>query len=553
VGASEEIGALLEKEENKDRDIVLDVDLDGFATTSPGALSLLQTAIPSYEVLTRIFHTVHEDMICDMGVEYWERLKKIHSGNERSNSSSSISSSISSTFTNNGDYDDDDPCETNNLSYVHGPSFKPPRGGGSGDNDDDDHGDDGVGSMAYRIVSNRARAIVKKLYFSYKIDRDAREALGSVVEYYLPSIDATIYDDDDKFVELMDGFLSQPFFVPDETTIEPVLEFHHEVLFRTIFGGGSDDRAAPKVVNVVRSPFYTPDHHLDFIECEVLDRLLDVFGRGSQTLYHSDEVEVNRTGCFLYENEIFPVERRVNTGPHPHVYGSDWTSTNTAYAWFFEDDDDVLGAHYKHLPILVDFWNEHEDPLELTIGDRERPFVVLPGESLTKETHHLERWKISRVRRGGDDQAARPSSSLPKPHPILQIDGKHGERQSHGSISGRRPVRHSTPVALEVTNPSGSGVDAELRSTIDDHDTDGSGSSSGSESRSALLAPGDVRTLRTVHGRRWSIHGVSEKGEEGKGNTGFLGEIVADATLGRRHSVLLFGEGNDASAKGSEL
>jgi hypothetical protein len=491
-GAAEVIEQLLEVAENKNRDIILDVDLDGFSTTSPGALSLFQTSIPDYNLLTRIFHTVHEET-CDMDENYWEKLKS----------------------TGGSSNAEDESCESDEMSFVHGPSFQPPR-------------IDAVGSSVREIRSSRSTALVEDLYFYDKLDEDGTQALVDVLDYYLAAIDTTVFDDE-KFVDMMDSFLLQPFFVPEPETIEPILDFHFDHLFRTIF---ANHRRVPKVINVVRSPFYTPDHHLDSIECKVFDRLLDMFGKrstGSHTLYHFDEVHVDRTNC-LHEPNKFPPLNRFNIGANPHIDATAWKVTHQTYSWFFEDDDEIFGREYKFIPIVVDFVNEHNDTLLVKTMDG-KILRLVPGQRLKEKVNHLSRWELLKTTK--EEPVAQPNEPTTAPFLTIYFNGKDGANQSYGSISGRIPVHHSTPVKMEVTNPSGSGIRVALKTTPND--------GSRKPATDASLSPGETTSLQTVHGERWTIYDTFEKR---------LGEVIANATYGEIHSVLLF---SDEGASGSEL
>ena len=495
-GAAEAIHTILNLKENKDRDIVLDIDLDGFSTTSPGALSLFHSTIPDYGVLTRIFHTVHGD-ICDMEKDYWGEQLKRTSGSTTSNESA-----------------ENKFCESQNQSYSHGPSFRPP-----------------LGSPSNRDPSDRAFELVEDLWFYHKLedDEDVVQALAEVFEYYLPAIDASFYGDE-KFVELLDAFLGQPFYVPESETIEAILDFHFDHLFRTIFE--DPGRRVPKVINVVRSPFYTPDHHLDFIECEVFDRLLEMFVGSKSTplatLYHFEEVLVDRTNCLNQTSKSIP--NRFSIGTNSNIDTNAWRETHETYSHFFEDDDEIVGLDYKHAPIFVDFVNEHNYPL-LVKAPHGQAIHALPGQRLAEKVKHMTRWDIFEA---GDEELA--SEPTKEPLLIIFFDGKKGNKQSYGSISGRIPVHHSTPVKMEVENPSGSGIHVALKTEL-------------SERSSERLAPGETITLQTVHGKRWTIHGVSEE-DKSAGLEQHLGEVIANATFGEIHSILLF---SDEGASGHEL
>mmetsp|Transcript_16777 Transcript_16777/g.41925 ORF Transcript_16777/g.41925 Transcript_16777/m.41925 type:complete len:711 (-) Transcript_16777:2614-4746(-) len=470
-GAAEAIKTILDSEHDKDRDVILDIDLDGFSTTSPGALSLFHSVIPDYEILGRIFHTLHHDL-CDMGREYWEQLKQM--GGKRA---------------------EEEICESQNQNYVFGPPFQPPEGGPIATNGK---------------PSERAYKILEDLMFYFKVEEDAEQerALAEVFEYFLPAIDAWAYDDD-KFINMLDAFLVQPYYVPEAETIHPILEFHFDHLFKTIF----EDRT-PAVVNVVRSPFYCPDHHLEFIECEVFGRLLDMFGNksgASPSLYHFQEVDVDRTNCLADPNK-FPPSNRVSIGTNSNIDAVAWQWTHKTYTWFMEDDDEFWGTGYKYNGIWVEFVNEHKHPLWLKHLHFDT-ILVAPGERITKEAHHMTRWDLYEAK---DNEETISSPALQ----TIYLNGKKGQKQSYGSISGSIPVHYSTPVKMKVENPDDSGIHVVLKSA-DEYEE---------------VPQGYIRTLHTVHGQRWSIHRVFQNLEEQ------LGEVIANATLGEMHSVKLFSD-----------
>mmetsp|Transcript_5257 Transcript_5257/g.12233 ORF Transcript_5257/g.12233 Transcript_5257/m.12233 type:complete len:583 (+) Transcript_5257:324-2072(+) len=506
-GASEAINGILDDSENEEKDIVLDIDLDGFSTTSPGALSILQTAIHDEEVLTRIFHTVHGDEVCDFDAAYWNRL--IEMGKTKTNNSNPISND-----------DNGEACQNYDLSYVHGEPFT---------TSIDDDGD----FLADPIVTDRAKSIVKDLDSYYKMNEEMIVALSRVVEYYLPVIDGHIYDDE-KFIEMMDGFLNQPFYVPDQGTVRLVIDYHFGVVFRGIFGDTNSHgglRRVPKVVNIIRSPFYTPDDHLSFIECEVFDRLLEFFGRGTEPLlYHSDEVDPDRTNC-LHQDNLFPPKYRSSIGENPHIETDQWTETHNTYSSFYEDDDVEFGTWYKFDSITVDFVNEHKETL-LVMIDKYTVLRVSPGEQITEKTNHLSKWEIS-----FENDFSATTFKLSKN--TVFFNGKHGERQTYGSITGWIPIYHLTPVKMEVTNPSDSDIDVELRS-IDLYNSEQQ------HQGIVTISPGEVQTLLTLHGQRWLIRDASTPNK-----SEHLGEFIANATYGKTHSILLFA--GDGGTSGNEL
>ncbi len=479
-GAAESIKIILDQE--PDRDIILDIDLDGFSTTSPGALSLFHSTIPDYGVLTRIFHTAHQ--LCDIGKEYWERLKA--TGGSRAG-------------------DEIEVCQSENQNYVYGPPFEPPKG---------------ASMSKSKHPSDRARKLVEDMiiYFRIEDDKDTIRTLTEVFEHFLPAIDAWAYDDD-KFIELLNAFLMQPFYIPESETIHSILDFHFDDLFSTIF----EDRT-PAVINVVRSPFYCPDHHLEFIECEVFDRLLGMFGHSSgeaPLLYHHEGVEVDRTKC-LSEPNKFPPANRFNIGTNSNLDVWAWKSTHKTFTFFMEDDDEHIGIDYKFYPISLEFVNEHKHPL-LVKHLHGESFLVQPGERMTREVHHMARWDLYRTSSKG--------IVAKRAFQTIYWDAKTSLRQSYGSKSGSIPVHYATPVTMKIENPADRGIHVALKKA----------------DQTERIPPGQVLTLYTVHGERWSIHGVPENdGVEDE----LLGEVIANATLGEVHSVRLF---SDEGMSESEL
>lgn len=167
------------------------------------------------------------------------------------------------------------------------------------------------------------------------------EQLAKVVDYfYVKNMDAAVFDEE-TFLEVFWSFLIQPYFVPDQEIIRLSMDFHFQVLFQGIF-----KEKLPTVVNLVRSPYYTPDHHLDFIECEVVDRFFDLFGHTNKSvLYHTAHVDPDRTHCL---NGMF-------------------------------------------LPALI---NEHPFPLVVTFEDGS-VLETPEGKQVDSNTTHLARWEIT--------------------------------------------------------------------------------------------------------------------------------------------------------------
>ena len=126
------------------------------------------------------------------------------------------------------------------------------------------------------------------------------------------------------------------------------------------------------------------------------------------------------------------------------------------------------------------------------------------------------------------------------------FNGKDGAKQSHGSKAGRIPVHHSTPVKMEVENPSDSGIHVALKSAL--HKKDEGDPETEAEIESASLLPGETKTLQTVHGKVWTIHDVS-RGDDVDDR--LVGKVIANATFGEKHSILLFSD--DESSSGNEL
>lgn len=456
--------------EPSNKDIVLDIDLDGFATTSPGGLSLQQTVIPDPEVLTGIFHTVHETTMCDFDASYWNRLII----QQQSNPSGTPA------------------CVDHNWSYRNSP-FVPPSP-----------------SKTDPIeVSETARDLVEGLWHSHQLGDFGKEQLAKIFDYYyVNNIEAVVFDDE-KFLNMMSSFLTQPYYVPtDQESIRLSMDFHFQALLGAVLQG-----RVPRVINLVRSPFYTPDHHLDFIECEVVDRLFRLFGDDQSKLYHTTHVDLDRTHCL---DAKFPLSRRVDIGheENPHIESDQWQTTSQTYAWFHEDDDDGLGRAYKHTPIEVTLINEH-DPFTLVVTFEDGSVLEVPGgKQVQLKTKHLARWGIALQRENNKNDMEPPLLSRP---PFFQFNGKNGPQQTYGSITGLIPVYDVTPVKLEITNPDTSGKTVEVWGLNDANDR-------------LQLDPGETGTFWSYHGHLWTIHD----------NNDILWEVIANATYGIMHTVELF-------------
>jgi len=277
VGATQTLTDLLDQED-PEKDIILDVDLDGFGTTSPGAMAMHE-AIPSYEDLMRIYHTVHD--LCDMDPNYWQQVKA-----------------------------NVEPKCNYERGLHHGPPFRP--------------------DVPNIRISGKTKRRIRSLHHDENMEQDTRDMLEEMLEIYSSSITETLKG---KFTEKMDAFLTQPFHV-DESTIEPIIDYWHQV-FKAVFVGNR----VPTVIHVVRSPFYTPHHHLDSIECKALDALVDSFGPGAG-VFHSKEVDLNRSGC----GNKFPPKLQHDVGEHEHVEHAPWEHDihDVFYRWDENEDGENL-------------------------------------------------------------------------------------------------------------------------------------------------------------------------------------------------------------------
>eukprot|EP00978_Attheya_sp_CCMP212_P013508 scaffold33937_cov66-Attheya_sp.AAC.1 len=180
AGATQTLTDLLDKED-PEKDIILDVDLDGFGTTSPGAMAMHE-AIPSYEDLMRIYHTVHD--LCDMDPNYWQQVK-----------------------------DNVEPKCNHERGLHHGPPFRTDM------------------PETFRI-SGKTKRRIHSLQHSEQMEPDTESMLEEILELYSSSITEHLKG---KFTEKMDAFLVQPFHV-DESTIEPIIDYWHQVL-KAVFVG----------------------------------------------------------------------------------------------------------------------------------------------------------------------------------------------------------------------------------------------------------------------------------------------------------------------------
>lgn len=447
-GAAHTLINLLDKE-GMEKDIILDVDLDGFGTTSPGAMAM-HDAIPSYEDLMRVYHTAHN--LCDMDPNYWEQLLENNSKPE---------------------------C-TQELSLVHGPPFQAEMPDG------------------FRI-SGKTKRRINSLSHRF-MPGDVYESVEEVLEFYSSSITDNLRG---KFAEKMDAFLTQPFHI-EERTIEPIIDYWHEV-FKTVFVGNR----VPAVIHVVRSPFYTPHHHLDSIECKALDALLDVFGPGAG-VFHAKEVELNRTGC----GNKFPPKLQHDIGEHVHLDPTPWArNVHDAFYWGYDDEDGPGdGDGNAKNPILMKFVNQHE--VDIVLSSEGERLNIAPGSKKVTRARHLSKWDLH--------LASEPKSPIHS----LTIDEEEGRKQSFGSMDGTIPVKDEAPVYMDITNPDDSETYVEVRFVDEDEET---------ESFVAVLAPGDTHGTMTFHGHRFALYALSDDDHEH-----IMGEVTVDATNGDVQEVVMF-------------
>ena len=351
----------------KNKNIILDIDLDGYTTTSPGALALLeQQLFPNQDVLSRVYHTIHNNNYEDdpnpvhmydfNAPQYWQEVLMMHNNNENE--------------IDDGEVDKyKKQYSQRELSYVYGPSFLIPAVDDNSDPLTDPYNGMLHGVYSAEIIELTDYVITNLRHYD-KMNQETVNELEQVFCYYFNTYYKKKHNNGninnnanaitlqrEDLVELLDSFLLQPFFVPsssspsssttskddvnnnnsmsnvgsngnddDHGTIGLIVQYWNTVL-REVFSDGSSINSTtnsssngsivrnyfPAVVNIARSPFYTPDQHLNYIECEVLKGLVGsvtksnnnsntdnaslddgIFGRGAG-LYHSDEVDIHRT------------------------------------------------------------------------------------------------------------------------------------------------------------------------------------------------------------------------------------------------------------------
>jgi len=289
-------------------------------------------------------------------------------------------------------------------------------------------------------------------------------------------------DEHGKMVEKLQGFLQQPFHV-NQSSIPSIVDFWR-IAWATIF----KDRP-PEVVTIVRSPFYTPHHHLSSIECLAVRALTSVFGAGGG-FYHGEELEVNRTGCV----QSLPGSA-VNVGPMRHIHHKIWEEN--VHDLFFRDE----GAEDSTITAI--FVNDHPGPVILE-DQHDSQHVIKPGKHLKRQCGAGSKWRFL--------DEANPSTELK----AFTVSRKHGTKQRFSSVLGRLAVTDHTPVVLKVSNPEG-GSPLELHYQMQDSEPE----------HYRSIEPGEQLSIDTFHGHSWMLHAAQAK--EG---TTKVAEMTIDAMGG---------------------
>lgn len=226
-----------------DRPLVLDVDLDAFATVSPGAIATRARFGLTEDQLETLYHLIWN--FPDLGVDYLKRRD-----------------------VNFRDGSDADSFVQDATRFVEQAGAKPAS----------------ESRLAFALGN-----IVDR--------RDLKEPRRSLVLDYAAAIDKSNVGGPNKKARPLDArsqanleaYVDQPFHVP--TDFEPELDLALNAIWKPVLAALPD----PFMVNVVRSPGYMPDSHLPATECAFFTFLDDVYA--ANVVHVEDRVHALRTRC----------------------------------------------------------------------------------------------------------------------------------------------------------------------------------------------------------------------------------------------------------------
>uniref|UniRef100_A0A7S3JVF3 Uncharacterized protein n=2 Tax=Aureoumbra lagunensis TaxID=44058 RepID=A0A7S3JVF3_9STRA len=152
------------------------------------------------------------------------------------------------------------------------------------------HAIDGVLINRNDVDQDRHNAIID---FAALIDKTATSPPASRSSKVKPGRNPPLRPLDARSKANLHAYLEQPFHLPDAPSIHDELDLSLEKIWRPIFEHNFFPK--PLLINLARSPGYMPDHLLPLIECRVARFFRDVFD--IKFIHHENRVDPARTKC----------------------------------------------------------------------------------------------------------------------------------------------------------------------------------------------------------------------------------------------------------------
>jgi len=371
--------------------VILDIDLDAFATTSPGALAMTKQTL-RIETLRTLYATLYD--MCDFDdTAYWS------SRMFRSNGAAKACNKIGKT-----------------RNVV--PS-----------------------APLTKDLFNESKVFLSDLVHALLAGSSASVGLARRVAEIAASDLRTIVDHPQHRALNMaaKSFAEQPFFQPeDPSALDPLFPYWRRVLeaaFDThTSGADSTTRVAPGIVTFVRSPFYCPAELLSYIERRAVAEVTVMFGAGHGTRY-STEVSPNRTGNV----DVLP-EPLIDVGSFEIARVNLWDYD--AHILFFKDAVEAVEGTKpeEEGEVNLQLQNDHPEAIDIFYEDELWLAAMEPGSSLNVTTSTPSGWTFRSLEGGILSQ-----------HKVLL---ENGLSQTFSSVGGLILTEH-TPVRLKLFHPSG--------------------------------------------------------------------------------------------------
>jgi len=263
-----DLGAVLRAVVDPKKPLIVDVDLDAFATVSPGAIATKARFQLTDDQLETLYHLVWN--FPPLGVDYL--VKKDPGARDRAGADKFAEKARAYVAEKAGG---DKKKNTQKTANLH-------------DEEDDEPP---FGSKNGGYESRLATAFATILDRRDVTDAKRRETILD----YAAAVDNSHASQrlrplDPRSHANLEAFLEQPLHVPADLGYE--LDFVLEHTWKPALTGALQ---TPFLISLVRSPGYVPDDRLSLVECRVLDFFSDIYN--ITHLHHEDRVDVRRTDC----------------------------------------------------------------------------------------------------------------------------------------------------------------------------------------------------------------------------------------------------------------